>query len=288
MLDVFFITHGEENADENWQNLQKICPRARRLDNVGNLYQTHRACARQSSTEHFFVVDADAWVYDSFDFGFDVGDPGNKVFIWRAVNPVNDLVYGYGGIKLFPKKPFLENHVWNTDLSTTIGSSVVIMEEISCETRFNATPKSSWIGAFRECAKLSSLRSLTLRLKRNLDLLQADLDYEVSYLGNQNWTKEQKENYLKMQKIHIREKYGSLEIYDHWKEVQDSIDRYIAWTRFGWTRKNGDHTILGARSGMEYGLANAHDDHAMNKINDWDWLGDQFREYADINIGKDE
>lgn len=283
MLDVFFITHGEENADENWHNLSKICPRARRLDNIGDLYQTHGACARQSSTENFFVVDADAWVYETFDFGFDVGDAENKVFIWSSINPVNDLVYGYGGVKLFPKKPFLENHVWNTDLSTTIGSSVVIMEGVSCETRFNSTPKSAWIGAFRECAKLSSLRSLTLRLKKNLSQLQEDLDKEVEYLQSQDWSKEQKENYLKTQKIYINEKYKSLEIYHHWKELQDSNDRVTAWTRFGWTRKNGNHTVLGARAGMAYGLSNAHDDHAMNKINDWVWLESRFQEYKLAN-----
>jgi len=279
MLDVFFITHGEENADENWCNLQKICSRARRLDNVGDLYQTHQACAQQSTTENFFVVDADAWVYENFDFEFKVDSDEDRVFIWPSDNPVNELVYGYGGIKLFPKKPFLENCVWDTDLSTSIGSSVVIMEGVSCETRFNATPKSSWIGAFRECAKLSSLRSLTSRIKRRQNLLQQDLDRIVQYAYIQDWTKKQKENYLKIQKIYIKEKYVSLEIYDHWKELQDAADRCSAWTRFGWTRKNGNHVILGARAGMEYGLTNAHDDRAMDKINDWAWLENLFQEY---------
>lgn len=283
MLDVFFITNGEENADENWQNLLGICPRARRLDSIGNLYQTHRACARQSSTENFFVVDADAWVFDTFDFDVDIDNDENKVFIWSAINPVNDLVYGYGGIKLFPKKPFLEKHVWNTDLSTTIGSSVVVMEEVSCETRFNATPKSSWIGAFRECAKLSSLRSLTLRLKSNADRAQEELDQKVEYAYSQDWSREQRVNYLNTQKVHVKEKYGPLEVYQHWKELQDSLDRCLAWTRFGWSRKNGNHTILGARAGMGYGLANAHDDESMNKINDWEWLEDRFQEYLLAN-----
>ena len=78
------------------------------------------------------------------------------VVIWPSVNPVNDLVYGYGAVKVFSRTPFINNNKWAIDMSTSLSDVVISKDVVSCETRFNTTPESAWIGAFRECAKLSS------------------------------------------------------------------------------------------------------------------------------------
>lgn len=280
LFDVFFISHGEANADENWENLRRLCPRAQRLDGIDGLYQVHRACAVASTTENFFVVDADAWVFDDFGFDLESTPDPSAVTIWHARNPVNGLEYGYGGIKLFPRQPFLEDRAWDTDLSTTIGSAVIVNETVACETRFNATPESAWIGAFRECAKLSSLRSVTGKVKRRAVARQQALDSCVLDTARRDWTDEQKWNHLRSQTAQYDEKVGTKTIYDHWAEIEQASYRSSVWTRFGWFKPNGEHVLLGARSGFKYGLYNADDDAAMSRINDWTWLRERFQEYS--------
>lgn len=288
LLDVFFLSNGESNADENWQRLHAVCPRAKRIDGVKGLFQAHQACAQASSTENFWVVDADAWILDGFDFSYvpqDVmhWDHAEKdcVLIWPARNPVNGLEYGYGGIKMFPRRPFLDNRAWNIDLSTTIATVSVLMSPTACETRFNASAESAWIGAFRECAKLASLHSVKQRIRLVEDRILEKFDgIETTIKQNATWTKEQRNNYRNTQHIIILESTKQArDLFSHWSEIEQNLDRYGAWTRYGWHEKNGRYVILGAREGARYGLINSDDVEAMNKINDWHWLKDQYQRH---------
>ena len=78
------------------------------------------------------------------------------VHVYRCMNPINDLVYGYGGVKLFPTN-LTKNMDKNTaDMTTSISSKFKVMNEISNITAFNTDPFNTWKSAFRECAKLSS------------------------------------------------------------------------------------------------------------------------------------
>lgn len=281
MLDVFFLSHGEANADEHWQRLTTLCPRAQRVDGVDGLYAAHQACARASTSENFWVVDADAWVFDDFDFSY-VPRPVEHwgraekdcVLIWSARNPVNGLEYGYGGIKLFPREPFLDDRPWQLDLSTTIAAVIIAMPDVACETRFNASAESAWIGAFRECAKLSSLQSAKRRVKLAEQQLQQKFEDVEQYLREQkSWTKSQKTNYRQAQHaIALEANKQGRDIFSYWAEIEQSLDRYGAWTRYGWHEKNGEFVIKGARAGARYGLVNSDDAQAMDKINDWAWL----------------
>ena len=62
------------------------------------------------------------------------------VYVWRSLNPVNDLLYGYGGAKLFPEK-VLEAEDWSVDMTTTIGCpSLCPKIQVSNITAFNTDP----------------------------------------------------------------------------------------------------------------------------------------------------
>ena len=50
-LDIVFISNGEKNADLNWDRLQKLCPRAKRIDGVNGRAQAYKACAEISETD---------------------------------------------------------------------------------------------------------------------------------------------------------------------------------------------------------------------------------------------
>ena len=165
MLDVFYISYNEDFADENYEMLQVFAPLAKRIHGVKGIFEAHKKAAEQSNTTHFYVVDADAIIEEEFTFKFTPSSytdayPGvpesDCVFTWRSRNPINDLIYGYGAVKLFPKKPFLQLNDWSVDMTTSIGCPFVPKFQISNVTAFNTDPFNTWKSAFRECVKLSS------------------------------------------------------------------------------------------------------------------------------------
>ena len=49
----------------------------------------------------FWIVDGDAVIEDDFNFDY-VAEDNRAVHVWRS-KIINDLVYGYGGVKLLHK-----------------------------------------------------------------------------------------------------------------------------------------------------------------------------------------
>jgi hypothetical protein len=156
MTEVFFVSNGEINADENWDRLLDIVPDAIRIDGVDGIHQAHHTCAKEAFEDRFFVVDADNWIVDGFEFALpDEVDP-DAVYVWRAKNPVNDLVYGHGAIKSFPRSRLLSINPHSVDMTTSVSLNYRIVHVLASEHRFNVSPYDSWRTAFRECVKLSS------------------------------------------------------------------------------------------------------------------------------------
>lgn len=165
MLDVFMLTFGEPEADANFKLLKESAPHAIRIDGVEGLLNAHKACAEKSRTNYFYVCDADCVLQPNFTFKFSPdarreaypGVPETEcVFTYRSHNPINDLIYGYGAVKLFPKKNLLEVDEFKVDMTTSIGAKFKPMFEISNITQFNTDPFNTWRSAFRECTKLAS------------------------------------------------------------------------------------------------------------------------------------
>ena len=79
------------------------------------------------------------------------------MYIWSSKNPINDLVYGYGGVKLFSKAKFMKaKKMKNLDLATSIMPKLKVISKVSNETRFNVDEFSTWRSAFREATKLQT------------------------------------------------------------------------------------------------------------------------------------
>lgn len=155
MFDIVFISYNEPTADANYAKLKERFPLAKRVHGVKGIHQAHIAAAKKAFTKMFWVVDADAVVLDTFKFDYEPADLGG-VYVWRSRNPVNDLEYGYGGIKLFPKKLTMDMDTSKPDMTTSITKDFYAMPEVSNITAFNTDPFSTWRSAFRECVKLSS------------------------------------------------------------------------------------------------------------------------------------
>lgn len=155
--DIIFISYNEPNAEQNWDNLKTRFSDAKRIDGVKGIHQAHIEAAKLSKTELFWVVDGDSKVLDSFNFDYRV-EEWNKdaVHVWQSINPVNGLVYGYGGVKLLPKTATLNMDLTKTDMTTSIGNKLKCVTTVSNITEFNTDPFNAWKSAFRECVKLAS------------------------------------------------------------------------------------------------------------------------------------
>lgn len=219
MYDIIFISYNEPNADENFAKLKSRFPYAQRINGVKGIHQAHIAAAKKSFTKMFWVVDGDAEIVDAFNFDYVVSKYDLEcVHVWRSKNPVNGLEYGYGGVKLLPKKLTMNMDLSKPDMTTSISPLFKAMEEISNITAFNTDPFNSWKSAFRECCKLAS---------KTIDR-QDTAETE--------------------QRLHV------------WCSTSSDV-----------------HAQDGACFGRDYGIKNANNLEALAKINDFEWLEEQFR-----------
>ena len=157
MYDVIFISYNEAEADTNWNELKRKVPWAIRVHGVKGIHQAHIQAAKQAFTPMIWIIDADAQIVDDFDFGY-VPTRNNRdaVHVWRSCNPINDLEYGNGGVKLFPRLATVNMDTTTTDMTTSISNKFIPMDQVSNVTAFNVDEFSTWRSAFRECTKLSS------------------------------------------------------------------------------------------------------------------------------------
>lgn len=164
LFDIFFISYQEPNADTNWELLRQRFPYARRLHGVTGLHKAHQLAAKIVATDYFWVVDGDSTIVNEFAFTppYSIMDQyehdkiQNVVYVYRARNPVNNLSYGYGGVKLLPKQATVSMSIGNIDMTTSISEHFCPVDQVASITNFNTDPFNSWKSAFRECVKLSS------------------------------------------------------------------------------------------------------------------------------------
>lgn len=221
--DIVFISYNEETADTNYEKLKNRFPRAKRVHGIKGIHNAHIEAAKQTETDMFWVVDGDAVIVDDFNFDHEVSVyEKDIVHVWSSKNPVNDLVYGYGGVKLLPRKLTIEMDMSKPDMTTSISSKFKAVKAVSNITAFNTDAFSTWRSAFRECCKLSS------------------------------------------------------KVIDRQKD-EETLNRLAAWCTTGSDKPFGSYAILGAVAGKAYGEANAGNLDELKKINDFDWLLDQFQ-----------
>lgn len=222
MYDIVFISYNEPNAEENWKALKERFPRTQRVHGVKGIHRAHIVAAEKCLTKMFWIVDGDAVIKEDFDFSY-VAPKWDleTVHVWRTENPINGLVYGYGGVKLFPRMLTIDMDTSKPDMTTSISSKFKAMPEISNISAFNTGEFETWKSAFRECAKLSS-----------------------KVIDRQN--NDETEKRLKI------------------------------WCEQGKEAPYGRFAISGACAGRDYGTNNRGDTIALKKINDFDWLKEQF------------
>jgi hypothetical protein len=157
IFDIIFLSYDEIYADENYTRLKYRFPRALRSHGVKGIYEAHKTAAKLAESSMFYVVDADADILTTFNFDYNPHSVDRQsVHVWHSRNPVNDLEYGYGGVKLFPTNLLLEYNGSPVDFTTSVSKSFKVIQDVSNVSGFNTDPFSAWRSGFRECAKLAS------------------------------------------------------------------------------------------------------------------------------------
>jgi hypothetical protein len=157
IYDAVFISYNEANADENYLRLLDICPRAKRVHGIKGIHNAHINAAKLCNTDMIWVVDGDAVIENDFNFdlvmsSYDI----DCVHVWRSRNPINNLEYGNGGVKLLPRQLTLNMDVNTSDMTTSISKKFKAVDKVSNINSFNTDEFTTWRSAFRECCKLAS------------------------------------------------------------------------------------------------------------------------------------
>ena len=175
LQDIVFISNGEPEADANWQRLLDIAPKEGRniyrVNGIDGRNKAYHAAAEMSQTDWFFAVFAKLEIDPNFDFGwlpYYWQEP--KHYIFKAKNPVNDLVYGHQALIAYNKRLVLETQDVQ-DLDFTLEASHTVVPIYSGIARYNTDAWTAWRTAFREVVKLKHFmnhKMYTLETKARL------------------------------------------------------------------------------------------------------------------------
>jgi hypothetical protein len=154
-VPVFFVSNGEANADDNWNHLVKICPRAVRIDGIhGRRNMFHRCVDLSDKASQFFVVTGKNYITDISVFDYPVETTTDAHIIFHAKNMSNRLQYGHMGIVCYNSNLVL-NTPENFGLDFTQYSKTITVPRTVSEATFATTPYEAWRTAFRETVKLT-------------------------------------------------------------------------------------------------------------------------------------
>ena len=213
--DIIYLSYDEPNAEENYADLCSKVPWAKRVHGVEGSDAAHKACAELSETERFITIDGDNKIRDGFlDQEIDIDEDQvlkSSVISWCGQNVINNLMYGNGGIKCWPKEYVLKMRTHenadpnNKQAQVDFCWDINYIQQNSCfsDVHNNATAHQAWRAGFREGVKMA--------LDRGTKVADAEA------LRN-----------------------------SHWK----NLHRLYIWTMIGADVANGDWAILGARAGL--------------------------------------
>jgi len=213
-IDIVYLSYDEPNAESNWQHLQNICARAQRVHGIKGSDAAHKACADITTGTHMITIDGDNRIDPRFldqSWTFDhTWDVDRSVLSFSAENSINGLIYGNGGIKIWPRQVVLEMH---THEAVTSGSAAVdfcwhldyvLMPGVWSRAVINHTDHQAWRAGFREGVKMALV---------NGELIKQPAQWRRSM-------------------------------------ARVNLDRLTVWLQVGMDQHNAAWAILGARQGL--------------------------------------
>lgn len=169
-LDCVYLSYDEPQKEEFWLKIKNMIPWAKRVDNVKGSDAAHKAAGEASDTERFILIDGDNMPEETFfnmQLDFTGKDPKFKQaqFRWKAINSINGLRYGNGGMSSWTKTYVREmkTHENQTDGDVSRIADFCMdskdnlywaMYDCYSTTYPNHTPFQAWRAGFREGVKM--------------------------------------------------------------------------------------------------------------------------------------
>jgi len=169
-LDCVYLSYDEPQKEEFWLKIKNMVPWAKRVDGVKGSDAAHKAAAIVSNTERFILIDGDNMPEESFfnmQLDFTDKDPIYKKaqYRWKAINNINGLRYGNGGMSSWTKTYVMnmETHENQRDGDVSRIADFCLdskdniywaMYDCYSTTYPNHTPFQAWRAGFREGVKM--------------------------------------------------------------------------------------------------------------------------------------
>jgi len=169
-LDCIYLSYDEPQKEEFWLKIKNMVPWAKRVDGVKGSDAAHKAAGEASDTERFILIDGDNMPEEKFfniQLDFSNKDPIYKLaqFRWKAINNINGLRYGNGGMSSWTKTYVREmkTHEHQTEGDVTRIADFCMdskdniywaMWDCYSVTYPNHTPFQAWRAGFREGVKM--------------------------------------------------------------------------------------------------------------------------------------
>ena len=169
-LDCIYLSYDEPQKEEFWLKIKNMIPWAKRVDGVKGSDAAHKAAGAASDTERFILIDGDNMPDENFfnmQLDFTDKDPIYKKaqFRWKAINHINGLRYGNGGLSSWTKEYVanMKTHEAQKDgdiariADFCMDSSDNVywaMWDCYSTTYPNYTPFQAWRAGFREGVKM--------------------------------------------------------------------------------------------------------------------------------------
>jgi len=175
-LDCIYLSYDEPQKEEFWLKVKHMVPWAKRVDNVKGSDAAHKAAGEASDTERFILIDGDNMPEESFfNIQLDFTDKDETFrqaqFRWKAINSINGLRYGNGGMSSWTKTYVseMQTHEHQTEGDASRIADFCLdskdnlywaMHDCYSTTYPNYTPFQAWRAGFREGVKMSLNRGL--------------------------------------------------------------------------------------------------------------------------------
>ena len=169
-LDCIYLSYDEPQKEEFWLKIKNMVPWAKRVDGVKGSDAAHKAAGETSDTERFILIDGDNMPEESF-FNIQLDFTGKEEkfqqaqFRWKAVNSINGLRYGNGGMsswtKTYVREMKTHEHQTEGDVSRiadfcldSTDNLYWAMYDCYSTTYPNYTSFQAWRAGFREGVKM--------------------------------------------------------------------------------------------------------------------------------------
>jgi hypothetical protein len=169
-LDCIYLSYDEPQKEEFWLKIKNMVPWAQRVDGVKGSDAAHKAAAEASETERFIFIDGDNMPEETFfdmQLDFRDKDPIYKKaqFRWKAINNINGLRYGNGGMSSWTKDYVMNMKTHENQKDGDIARIADFcmdskdniywaMYDCYSTTYPNMTPFQAWRAGFREGVKM--------------------------------------------------------------------------------------------------------------------------------------